>query len=92
MTIIDFHNHFYPPEYLEELQTGPSTIRVTMDEDHNPLLHYPGDYNIVVQGHRDVNFRVNVLDRAGVDMQVLTLTTPGPMWRRPKERRNWHAL
>ena len=77
MTIIDFHNHFYPPEYLEELQTGPSTINVTMDEDNNPLLHYPGDYNIVVQGHRDVNFRANVLDKAGVDMQVLTLTTPG---------------
>ncbi len=77
MTIIDFHNHFYPPEYLEELQTGPSTIKVTMDEDDNPLLHYPGDYNIVVPGHRDVNFRVEILDRAGVDMQVLTLTTPG---------------
>lgn len=45
MTIIDFHDHFYPPEYLEELQTG----------------------------HRDVNFRVNVLDKAGVDMHCKSL-------------------
>ena len=77
MTIIDFHNHFYPPAYLEAIQTGPSSIKVTVDDDGNPLLHYPGDYNIVVPGHRDVDFRAQVLDKAGVDMQVLTMTTPG---------------
>ncbi len=77
MTIIDFHNHFYPPEYLKELEVGPSNIKVTFDEDNNPLLHYPGDYNIVVPGHRDVDFRADVLNKAGVQKQVLTLTTPG---------------
>jgi aminocarboxymuconate-semialdehyde decarboxylase len=77
MTIIDFHNHFYPPAYLEAIQAGPSNIKVTVDDDSNPLLHYPGDYNIVVPGHRDVDFRAQILDKAGVDMQVLTMTTPG---------------
>ena len=77
MTIVDFHNHFYPPEYLKELETGPSSIKVTFDDKNNPLLHYPGDYNIVVPGHRDVVFRAEVLQKAGVDMQVLTMTTPG---------------
>ena len=77
MTIIDFHNHFYPPEYLEAVKAGPSSINVTFDDDNNPLLHYPGDYNIVVPGHRDVDFRADILDKAGVDMQVLTMTTPG---------------
>ena len=77
MSIIDFHNHFYPPEYLEALKEGPSTIRVTFDDENNPLLHYPGDYNIVVPGHRDIDFRAQVLKDAGVDMQVLTMTTPG---------------
>lgn len=77
MTIIDFHNHFYPPAYLEAIQAGPSSIKVTVDDDSNPLLHYPGDYNIVVPGHRDVDFRTQILDKAGVDMQVLTMTTPG---------------
>ena len=51
MTTIDFHNHFYPPEYLEAVKEGPSSIKVTFDDDNNPLLHYPGDYNIVVPGH-----------------------------------------
>lgn len=77
MRIIDFHNHFYPPEYLEAIQTGPSNVRVTFDADKNPLLHYPGDYNIVVRGHRDIEYRAEVMEKAGVDKQILTFTTPG---------------
>lgn len=77
MKIIDVHNHFYPPEYLEAIQTGPSNIKVTFDADKNPLLHYPGDYNIIVPGHRDIDYRAQVLEEMGVDMQVLTFTTPG---------------
>ena len=84
MTIIDFHNHFYPPEYLEAIQTGPSDIKVTFDDDRNPLLHYPGDYNIVVPGHRDIEFRQKVLAQAGVQKQVLTMTTPGTHVESPR--------
>ncbi len=84
MKIIDFHNHFYPPEYLESIQTGPSNIKVTFDADNNPLLHYPGDYNVVVRGHRDIEYRAEVLAKAGVDKQVLTFTTPGTHVESPK--------
>jgi aminocarboxymuconate-semialdehyde decarboxylase len=75
--IIDFHNHFYPPEYLEALRAGPTAVKVWTDADGNPVLGYPGDYNVAVRGHRDIAYREEVLARAGVDMQVLTLTTPG---------------
>jgi aminocarboxymuconate-semialdehyde decarboxylase len=77
MTIVDFHNHFYPPEYLQAIQEGPSKVRVTFDAQKNPLLHYPGDYNVVVRGHRDIEFRAEVLKNHGVSKQVLTFTTPG---------------
>jgi aminocarboxymuconate-semialdehyde decarboxylase len=77
MQVIDFHNHFYPPEYIEAIKTGPSNVRVTFDTNNNPLLHYPGDYNVLVPGHRDIGVRGRVLEEAGVDKQVLTLTTPG---------------
>jgi aminocarboxymuconate-semialdehyde decarboxylase len=77
MPIIDFHNHYYPPDYLKALEEGPSNVRVTYDEEGNPLVHYPGDYNIVVRGHRDIAYREEVLARSGVDMQVITLTSPG---------------
>ena len=77
MKVIDFHNHFYPPEYLEALRTGPTTVKVWTDDDGNPVLGYPGDYNVAVRGHRDIAYREGVLVSEGVDMQVLTFTTPG---------------
>ena len=77
MPIIDFHNHFYPPAYLDALRSGSSAVEVTIDEDGNPRIYYPGDYNIAVPGHRDIDYREQVLIDHGVDTQVLTLTTPG---------------
>ena len=77
MPIIDFHNHFYPPAYLDALRSGSSAVEVTIDEDGNPRIYYPGDYNIAVPGHRDIDYREQVLIEHGVDTQVLTLTTPG---------------
>src|SRR5258708_7976162 len=77
MRIIDFHNHYYPPAYLDALRSGPSAVQVTIDDDRNPRLHYPGDYNIAVPGHRDIDYREQVLIKHGVDTQVLTMTTPG---------------
>jgi len=77
MRIIDFHNHYYPPVYLEALRSGSSAIEVTIDADGNPRIFYPGDYNIAVPGHRDIDYRENVLIEHGVATQVLTLTTPG---------------
>ena len=75
--IIDFHNHYYPPEYLDALGPAGSTLRITHDASGNPVVHYPGDYNVMVKGHRDIAYRQDVLDEHGVDLQIITLTTPG---------------
>lgn len=77
MRVIDVHNHFYPPAYLDALRSGDSIVRVTMDAEGNPHLHYPGDYNVAVAGHRDIDYRQGVLEREGVDTQVISFTTPG---------------
>jgi aminocarboxymuconate-semialdehyde decarboxylase len=77
MPTIDFHNHYYPPAYLDALRSGSSAVEVTIDQDGNPRIYYPGDYNIAVPGHRDIDYREQVLIKHGVDTQVLTLTTPG---------------
>jgi len=84
MAVVDFHNHFYPPEYLDAIRSGPSRVRVTFDEQQNPQLHYPGDYNIAVPGHRDIAYRDQVLAKAGVDKQVISLTTPGTHIEEPR--------
>lgn len=77
MAIVDVHNHFYPPEYLDALGRLGSCVKVTYDADKNPRVHYPGDYNILVPGHRDIAYRQGVLDELKVDRQIISFTTPG---------------
>lgn len=77
MAIIDFHNHYYPPAYLEALRSGQSAVKVDVDAEGNPRLHYPGDYNVAVRGHRDIDFRESEMAKDGIDVQVISLTTPG---------------
>lgn len=84
MKIIDVHNHFYPPAYFDALRAGDSVVRMTTDRDGNPVVHYPGDYNVAVPGHRDIAYRTGVLEREGVDTQVITFTTPGVHVEEPK--------
>ncbi len=84
MTIVDFHNHYYPPEYIKELQAGSNEFTVTFDDNDNPVLHSPGDINIVVPGHRDIEVRQQVLDDIGVDRQVITFTAPGTVVETPE--------
>ena len=77
MRVIDFHNHYYPPEYLDALGPSGSRLTITYDDDGNPVVHYPGDYNVMVRGHRDIAYRQGVLDEHQVTTQVISLTTPG---------------
>lgn len=79
MRVVDFHNHFYPPDYVATLEapSSPSRVKVTRDAEGNPCVHYPGDYNILVPGHRDIDYRTRELEEQAVDTQVLTFTTPG---------------
>jgi aminocarboxymuconate-semialdehyde decarboxylase len=84
VTVIDFHNHAYPPEYIAALEKGPSAYKVTYDANGNPVLHSPGDYNIAVPGHRLMDVRETVIKKAGVDKQIISLTCPGTILETPK--------
>jgi aminocarboxymuconate-semialdehyde decarboxylase len=84
MPTVDLHNHYYPPAYLDALRARPTNVKVGIDREGNPLLFYPGDYNIVVPGHRDIDYRERVLETHGVDTQVVTLTTPGTHVEEPE--------
>ena len=74
--IIDFHSHFWSREYLESLQRS-KVIDTTTGKDGNVRIHYPGNTTIIVRGHLDLDYREQVLDEHGVDMQVLSFSNPG---------------
>ena len=84
MTIVDVHNHYFPPVFLDAVRRGPSSFRVSDDSDGNPVLHSPGDYNVIVPGHRDISYRARVLEEAGVDRQLITFTAPGTSIETPE--------
>ncbi|MBI1808624.1 MAG: hypothetical protein HYR75_01895, partial [Gemmatimonadetes bacterium] len=54
MRVIDVHNHYYPPRYMAALEAGDSAVTIKHDADGNPEIHYPGDFNTAVRGHRDI--------------------------------------
>jgi aminocarboxymuconate-semialdehyde decarboxylase len=83
MTVIDVHNHYYPPAFIAALREGKSALRIRDDAGGNPVLHSPGDANIAVRGHRDIAYREAVLDAEGVDRQLISLTTPGTLLETP---------
>ena len=82
--IIDVHNHYYPPAFIDALRKGPSVMSVEEDADGNPVLVSPGDKNFAVRGHRDIAYREQAIAAAGVDMQVITLTAPGTTLEPPE--------
>jgi aminocarboxymuconate-semialdehyde decarboxylase len=91
MRLVDFHNHFYPPAYIDALRTDPeSAVKVTTDADGNPVLHSPGDANFAVPPHRDIDVRQRVLDQEHIDTQVITFTSPG-VHVHPPERAVFYA-
>lgn len=92
MAIVDFHNHYYPPTYIDAVQSGVSSLKHTTDDEGNPVLYYPGDYNVVVPGHRDIEFREAVLIEQGIDKQVLTFTSPGTHVETPKVAAKFASL
>lgn len=88
--IIDVHNHYYPPAFIDALRKGPSVMTIEDDAEGNPVLVSPGDKNFAVRGHRDIAYRERAIVAAGVDMQVITLTAPGTTLEAP-ERSAQHA-
>ena len=94
MRVVDFHNHYYPPEYVAALKSpaSRSVVKVTYDAEDNPCVHYPGDYNILVPGHRDIDYRQRVLDEHAVHTQVLSFTTPGVHVEAPEFAVEWARM
>lgn len=84
MRKIDVHNHFYPEAYIAAVHEESRAARLETTADGQTLIHYSGDYSVIVEAHRDPRRRIEDLDRAGVHMQILSLTVPGVHFEEPE--------
>jgi len=75
---IDVHTHHYPLAYLDEIEKHPSAAcRIVRGADGRRQVHYAGDFNVVADGHVDLAVRLAEMERTGVDVGLISLTTPG---------------
>ncbi len=75
--IIDFHNHFYPKEYLNALKSGNYAAGIQQDSSGQTVMVLPGDYNVIVEEHYNAAARLEAMEVAGIERQLLTFTIPG---------------
>lgn len=74
---IDFHNHFYPPEYLKRLEQWGRRYEFIQDPTGLKIVKEKGARFLgITSQHVSVQQRIADMDRVGIDIQVLTLTTP----------------
>ena len=76
---IDVHNHFYPTRFLKQLEKHGGAVGLTVEKDEW------GRQIIVQRGNRvvtitppmnNINQRIEDMDQAGFNMQILTLSVP----------------
>ena len=89
---VDAHNHWYPPDYLEYLvsRTEPPYARQTGPNSY--VCYAPGKVivaHIDRPGHFNLKARIEDLDAAGLDTQVMSVTIPGPEMLPAKEGVYW---
>jgi aminocarboxymuconate-semialdehyde decarboxylase len=77
LKIVDVHNHFYPEALLREIEKDSRSASLSTTPDGERRIHYAGDYSVLSEAHFNPSRRIADMDRAGVDMQVLSLTVPG---------------
>jgi len=74
---IDFHNHFYPPGYLEKLEQWGKRYEFVQDPTGLKIVKEKGARFLgITSQHVSPEQRIEDMTRIGIDLQVLTLTTP----------------
>jgi aminocarboxymuconate-semialdehyde decarboxylase len=89
---VDVHSHWYPPDYLAYLVSRTEAPYARQTGPHSYVCCAPGDVvvaHIDRAGHYELKARIEDLDAAGMDSQIMSLTIPGPEMLPPKEGVYW---
>ena len=82
MTVIDTHTHILSREYVDLLRArGGPEFAVKVDRSGGPAVHRHGaPFMTLTSGMFDLDERLAAMDAGGVDLAILSLTTPNVIW------------
>ncbi|HEX4899311.1 MAG TPA: amidohydrolase family protein, partial [Pyrinomonadaceae bacterium] len=73
----DLHTHFYPPIYFDKIRELPSEFSFDQSPSGQTIITYRGArFFGVTPPMTDVAKRIEDMDRVGIDVEVVSLSTP----------------
>ena len=74
---LDLHTHYYPPIYFEKIRELPSEFSFDQSPSGQTIIKYRGArFFGVTPPMTDVALRIKDMDRVGIDVEVISLSTP----------------
>ncbi len=85
--VIDIHAHFFPQRFVEAIKEVSKDYggKVTWDNEGRFVIHLKGiDMGPIGKENFNLKRRLADMDRAGIDMQILSLSVPMVYWAETK--------
>jgi len=78
MRVIDVHNHLYPKAWMKYLEGRPGSPTLKRKGPDEMVFFFKGSRLATVSraGHTDPEPRIKDMDEYGIDIQIVSLTTP----------------
>src|SRR2546425_3794113 len=74
---LDLHTHYYPESYFEKIRQLPSEFSFDQSPSGQTIISYRGTrFFGVTPAMTDVARRLGDMDRVGIDVEVVSLSTP----------------
>src|SRR5258705_5726857 len=80
----DLHTHYYPPSYFELIRRAPGEFSFGTDPTGRTIIRHRGArFFGVTAPMTDPALRLADMDRVGIDVEVLSLSTPNVFFAEP---------
>jgi aminocarboxymuconate-semialdehyde decarboxylase len=74
---LDLHTHYYPPEFFDRIREIPSEFAFAKSPTGQTIIKYRGArFFGITPPMTDPDQRLEDMDRVGIDVEVLSLSTP----------------
>ncbi|PWT79801.1 MAG: hypothetical protein C5B44_06320 [Acidobacteria bacterium] len=87
MPKLDLHTHFYTEEYFRAVRELPSEFSFAVSSTGQTIITYQGArFFGVTPAMTNVSQRIEEMDRVGIDVEVISLSTPNVFFADPQHQ------